>query len=141
MQPEVDTIAHVIQLSVAPVFLLTAVVAMLGVLTNRLARAIDRTMVLEDQVGETPAEARDLLDRELKLHSRRIRIIYGAMALCTLCGLLISGVVITLFAGALLAISIAIPIAVQFVAAVLALIGALIAFLKEVHLATTHHPR
>lgn len=35
-------IAHVIQLSIAPVFLLSGVSAMLGVLSNRLGRIIDR---------------------------------------------------------------------------------------------------
>lgn len=107
-------------------------------LTNRLARAIDRTSVLEGQVAESSAEMRDLLERELKVHSRRITIIYGAMVLCTLCALMISGVVVTWFAGAFLAVSVAIPIAVQFIAAMLAFIAALIAFLREVHLATTH---
>ena len=124
MQPEVSTIAHVIQLSVAPVFLLTAVSAMLGVLTNRLARAIDQTIILEGRVAEASVDMRDLLDRELKVHSRRITTIYGAMGLCTLCALMISGVVLTLFAGAFLAVSVAIPIAVQFIAAMLAFIGA-----------------
>lgn len=138
MQPDVSTIAHVIQLSVAPVFLLTAVAAMLGLLTNRLARAIDRAVVLEDQVPEMSVDLRDHLEREFKLHSRRIATIYLAMGLCTLCALMIAGVVVTLFAGAFLAISVAIPVAVQFIAAMLAFIGALIAFLREIHLATTH---
>jgi hypothetical protein len=138
MQPEVNTIAHVIQLSVAPVFLLSAVAGMLGVLTNRLGRAIDRTSVLEGRVAEGPADKRDLLHRELKVHSRRITTIYGAMLLCTLCALMISGVVVTLFAAAFLAVSAAIPIAVQFIVAMLAFIGALLAFVREVHLATTH---
>ena len=38
---DVTSIAHVIQLSIAPVFLLTAVGAMLGVLSSRLSRAVD----------------------------------------------------------------------------------------------------
>jgi hypothetical protein len=45
--PQVSTVAHVIQLAVAPVFLLTGVSALLGVLTNRLARIIDRARALE----------------------------------------------------------------------------------------------
>ena len=40
-------IAHVIQLSVAPVFLLSGIGAMLAVMTNRVARVIDRARALE----------------------------------------------------------------------------------------------
>lgn len=49
MPPEsgLTEIAHVIQLAVAPVFLLTGVAGILSVLTNRLARIIDRARVLE----------------------------------------------------------------------------------------------
>jgi hypothetical protein len=35
-------IAHAIQLAIAPVFLLTGVAGLLGVMANRLARVIDR---------------------------------------------------------------------------------------------------
>jgi hypothetical protein len=52
---EVNQISHVIQLSVAPVFLLTGVGAMLNVLSNRLSRAVDRAAALRPA---TPAPAR-----------------------------------------------------------------------------------
>ena len=42
----VTTIAHAIQLAVAPVFLLTGVASILSVLTNRLSRIIDRSRFL-----------------------------------------------------------------------------------------------
>ena len=48
-------IAHVIQLSVAPVFLLSGIGAMLAVMTNRLARVIDRARALEAKVTADPA--------------------------------------------------------------------------------------
>ena len=44
---EISPIAHVIQLSVAPVFLLSGIGAILAVMTNRLGRIIDRARVLE----------------------------------------------------------------------------------------------
>ena len=46
-------IAHLIQSSVAPVFLLTGVAAMLGVLTNRLARIVDRARTLLDPTRDS----------------------------------------------------------------------------------------
>ena len=40
-------VAHAIQLAVAPVFLLSAIGAILAVMTNRLSRIIDRARILE----------------------------------------------------------------------------------------------
>ena len=52
-------LAHGIQLAVAPVFLLTAIAAMLGVVSGRLARIIDRARVLEQRLpGRKPDPAR-----------------------------------------------------------------------------------
>ena len=47
-QSNIPDLAHVIQLAVAPVFLLTALSTMLAVLTNRLSRVVDRTRKLGD---------------------------------------------------------------------------------------------
>ena len=48
-----DTVSHGIQLSVAPVFLLTAVSGMIGVVSGRLARIIDRARHVEQRVHGT----------------------------------------------------------------------------------------
>ncbi len=52
-----DTVTHGIQLAVAPVFLLTAVAAMIGTVAGRLARIIDRARLLEDRIEAAPAGA------------------------------------------------------------------------------------
>lgn len=134
----VSSIGHVIQLSVAPVFLLTGVGAMLGVLSNRLARTVDRARKLEVRYGEAAAAEQDSLRGELRLQARRARMIYAAMSLCALCALLICSVIVALFASAFLPADFALLIAVLFVGAMLAFIGALSVFLREVHLATTN---
>jgi len=141
MEPiiEVSSIGHVIQLSVAPVFLLTGVGAMLGVLTNRLARTVDRARTLESRYASAAAAEQESLRRELKVQAHRWRLIYIAMSLCALCALLICSVIVALFASAFVGGGgFAVPIAVLFVAAMLAFIGALLVFLREVHLATTN---
>jgi len=51
----ITAVAHAIQLSVAPVFLLSGIGAMLAVMTNRLSRIIDRARVLEAQLCTTTA--------------------------------------------------------------------------------------
>ena len=51
-QTDINHITHVITLAIAPVFLLTAVGTLIGVLANRLARIVDRIRVLEDLLHE-----------------------------------------------------------------------------------------
>src|SRR5262245_36810545 len=98
---DVTSIAHVIQLSIAPVFLLTAVGAMLGVLSNRLSRAVDRARTLEARVKTATDAEPPILGRQLTALGRRIRIIYSAMVLCAVCALLICSVIVMAFASAL----------------------------------------
>jgi hypothetical protein len=136
---EVSQISHVIQLSVAPVFLLTGVGAMLSVLSNRLGRAVDRARHFEMKYATAHETEQQSLVFELNLHSRRCRLIYAAMAMCVFCALLICSVIVALFASAFVAANgLALAIASLFVAAMLAFITALVVFLREVHLATSN---
>lgn len=135
----VTSVAQVIQLSVAPVFLLSGVGTLLIVLTNRLARIVDRTRALEAQQPlSSPPPAEDAPgSRELdKLH-RRGYIIDWAVSLATVAALLICCVVGILFVGAFLDVHVARSVALCFVAAMAALIGALLCFLREILLATS----
>ncbi len=133
----VTTIAHAIQLAVAPVFLLTGVAAILSVLTNRLARIIDRSRFL--QSGSLPAvKTNQAIQVELKSLRQRARLIHWAIGLCTTCLLLICSVVAVLFLGSFFALNMAVVIASLFVAAMLCLIMALLNFICEIYLATAH---
>lgn len=134
--PALD-IAHVIQQAVAPVFLLSGVAAMLNVLTSRLARVIDRARQFEKDYHDLPPgrERHDMRDR-LAMLSRRSRLSNLAITLCTVCALLICLVIMTLFVSALLDVSGSRWIAALFIVAMLALIGGLLAFLKEISIAT-----
>jgi Protein of unknown function (DUF2721) len=126
----------VIQLAVAPVFLLTGVSGLLGVLTNRLARIIDRARQLEDRLISVSEEQADRIHRELRSLSRRGRLINTAVSLCTMCALLICAVIVALFVGAFLKTDLSIPIGLIFTAAMLALFSGLVNFLREIHVAT-----
>jgi hypothetical protein len=136
-ESQVTAIAHVIQLAVAPVFLLTGVGAVLAVLTQRLARIIDRARVLEERLPVASEEGRAHDLGELGLLSRRARLMNRAIGLCTTCALLICAVIVTLFVGAFLKTDVALAIGLLFVAAMLALFGGLLMFLDEIRLATT----
>lgn len=132
----VASVAQVIQLSVAPVFLLSGVGTLLVVLTNRLARIVDRTRALEGGLGELP-DAPPAVNAEVDMLHRRAHLINWAVSLSTLAALLICCVVGVLFVGAFLDVHLARAVALCFVAAMGAMIGALLCFLREILFATS----
>ncbi|WP_446809112.1 DUF2721 domain-containing protein [Methylomonas sp. 2BW1-5-20] len=128
----IPTVAHVIQQAVAPVFLLTGVAGILGVLTNRLGRTVDRFRLLCKLNG---AEAEEY-HGEMRTLVRRAHWIHLAITLCTTCALLICMSIVAMFLGVELAIDLSDAVSLLFVAAMLALIGGLLCFLREITLAT-----
>ena len=139
MPSDIDTIAHAIELALAPVFLLVAVGAMLNVLTTRLSRAVDRTRVLHGRMHTNDSGA-DSIEDELAILTRRMRIINFAVILCVLCALLICSVVAIIFLASIVSIAVTAPIVWCFVGAMSSLIGALLCLLREIYLATMKMP-
>lgn len=131
--PVID-IAHLIQSSVAPVFLLSGVAATLGVLTNRLSRIVDRARRLEEQLAGTPPPAHQL-HADLRVLARRANYINIAISLSTIAALLVALVVVTLFANAFFASELGAVIALLFVGAMVCLSAAYVAFFVEVRIA------
>jgi hypothetical protein len=130
-------IARLIQTALAPVFLISGVASTLIVLTNRLARAVDRARRLEDRLdsSQPPADA-DEVDSELRVLARRAFYINGAITMCAISAVLVALVVVALFANAFFEAHMAVTIAVLFVGAMLFLTAAFLAFLIEVRIAT-----
>ena len=129
-------IAHVIQVAVAPVFLLSAVAGTLAVLTNRLARIIDRARLLEASLPTDIGPATAAVQSELRVLTRRAWFIHRAITLSTTCALLICLVIVALFVGVGLGRDLSRLIVVLFVAGLCAFIGAFVAFLFEIGAAT-----
>ena len=127
-------VTHVIQLAIAPVFLLTALGTLMNVLANRLGRAVDRRSVLNARVAELAGAPRSSADGELHILERRFRLIYAAIFLAVLSALLICLLIALAFVDALVSMDLARLVAVLFVLAMLALIGSLGAFLREIYL-------
>jgi hypothetical protein len=132
----ITAIAHVIQLAVAPVFLLTGIGAILNVMTSRLSRIIDRDRVLKKQLP-TEEAAIDLIEKELAALSLRGKYINWSITCSTISALLVSAVVAILFLGEFVNFNVAVPVGFLFIIAMVVLIVALILFLKEILLATT----
>ena len=133
---DISGIAHVIQLAIAPVFLLTGIAGLLGVMTNRLARVIDRARGLEDKLGSLDAAAAARAHAELAVFVRRARLASWAINFCTTAALLICADIATLFIDAFLETRLRWLVGALFVLTMVALIGGLISFLREVYLAT-----
>jgi len=131
----IAALSHVIQASVAPVFLLTGIGSILGVLANRLGRIVDRARFLEARPTDPLHFDHHATQVELVRLSERKRWVNRAITLCTVCALLICTVIATLFVGAFVSVDIGITVAVLFILAMLALIAALICFLREIYVA------
>jgi hypothetical protein len=138
MPPEsrISAIAHVIQLAIAPVFLISGVATLLSVLTNRLGRIVDRARVLEANL-DLPDQTKRAQALEDLIHlSTRARLMNLAITFGTICALLTCVTIAALFTGTFVSINLSRLITVLFIAAMLSLFLALLVFLREVLTAT-----
>ena len=136
MDIHLTDISHIIQLAIAPVFLLTGVGTKLAVLTNRLARIIDRSRVLEDRLSDGAGGSFADAQSELLTLYRRAHLINRAITLSTCCGLLVCVVIAALFIGDALRLGLATFIAFCFVLGMFSLIGSFVYLLREIFVAT-----
>lgn len=109
---------------------------MLAVLTNRLSRIIDRSRFLDAQLATSTPEGAAAMHAELRTLARRARYISHAIMLCTVTALLVCAVIATLFVGAFGGFDASVPVALLFVVAMVALIGGLLLFIREISIAT-----
>ena len=135
----ITAVAHAIQLSVAPVFLLSGIAAILAVMTSRLSSIIDRARALEARLPGAVPEAERALHGELATLSRRAKLISGSIALCTGTALLVCMVIVTAFLGVVfLRTDLSTPVALLFVTAMVTFFVGLVLFLREIFLATAN---
>jgi hypothetical protein len=137
MSTSVTDLAQVIQIVVAPIFMLTGIAGFLNVMSGRLGRIVDRARIMERRVQmiKNPDHL-EPSENELRNLWRRIKLINRSIGLCTASALFVCSVVVFLFLGDLLLFDLSKLIVTLFVIALLLLIFALLTFLKEVQLAT-----
>ena len=143
-EPHVPEIAGVIQLAVAPVFMLTAVGTIIAALNIRLGRAVDRRRDLEERLAGMSAEEAPFAREELAVIARRIRFVYLAILFAVVSGLFICLLIAGAFLGAFVRADLSYTLGAMFVFAVLALVCGLLFFLREIFLAVStprHVPR
>ena len=130
---DLTTIGHAIQLAVAPVFLVSGVSGLLAVLAHRLSRIIDRARLLETALVSPLAN--DQMHAELAALAHRAKLTNRAISLASTCALLICAVITILFLGVFAGFDASLPVGIVFIAAMVALMGALFSFLREVQVA------
>lgn len=137
----VTTISTLIQLSVAPVFLIAGVAGLLNVFAGRLIRIIDRLERLDTHIHYMEEKDPDYVEDERTAKKREFLLkrmvnINFAIFFCTATGLMVALVILTVFFSALLSFDSDAFIAVFFILAMFFLVISLILFLREIYFAT-----
>jgi len=128
-------ISHVIQLAVAPVFLLAGIGAFVNAFAVRLGRIFDRSRKLEERFPTSNPTQREKIRDELDMLARRSRTAYIGIALDVFAALLVCVLIASAFAGYFFGFEVRGIVAGLFIAAMLSLIGGLVAFLREIFIA------
>ena len=136
-EAHIPEISGVIQLAVAPVFLLTAIGTVIAALNIRLGRAVDRRRDLEGKVPSLPAAEVQGARKELEIIARRIHFVYLAILAAVTSGLFVCLLIAGAFLGAFVRADLSYTIGAMFIFAMLALIACLLLFLREIFLAVS----
>ena len=130
----VTTVAQIIQLAVAPVFLFAGIGAFLNVCAGRLARIIDRARSVEPMLLASRGAEHDRWLAEIRILDRRMVLVSRAIFLSVLAAVLTCAVVILLFAATLTGAHFGSAVALLFIASMLAVGLAFGVFLIETRL-------
>lgn len=137
LDPHLPEIAGVIQLAIAPVFMLTALGTVINALNLRLGRAVDRRRELEERLAAMSQTELPSAQDELATIARRIRFVYLAIVFAVISALFTALLIAGAFVGAFVRTDLSFTIAGMFVCAMVALIVCLLLFLREIFLAVS----
>jgi len=130
-----DMVAHIIQVALTPVFLLSGIATLLNVFSTRLARVADRVDQITKGIEETDAGKVTLLAVQLSHLRRRSLALDAAVLLAAFGGAATCASVLTLFVGALRDATVASVLFTTFGLAVMCTIGAIGCFTAEMLMA------
>lgn len=117
----VSTVAEVVRLAVAPVFLLSGIGAFLNVCASRLSRIVDRSREVEPRLLSSRGKEHDRWLGELRVLDRRMSLVSWAISLSVLSAVLICAVVVLLFGASLTRLHVATTIAWLFIGSMIAI--------------------
>ena len=131
---QAEQIGQVVQLSVAPVFLLAGVGAFLNVCAGRLSRIVDRSRDLEPLILASRGREHDRLVAEIRVLDKRMGLVSRAIFLSVLSALLTCAVVILLFTTGLTDLNFSTAVALLFIASMITIGAGFAIFLVETRL-------
>jgi hypothetical protein len=137
MTAPLNELVPVLQMAVGPVILISGVGLLLLTLTNRFARAVDRSRQLAREIQDLPHSDRHRLSEQVSILYRRAGLIRLAITMSAVSVLLASLLIISLFVTALMKLESGVWLSALFVGCMLALILSLLAFIREIHWSLT----
>ena len=126
-----DTVAHIIQLALTPVFLLSGIAALLNVFATRLARVADRVDQIAKEIEGSEPERVAILAVQLARLNRRSLALDVAVVLAAVGAAATCASVLTLFVGAVGNATVASVLFATFAFAVICTISAIMAYTAE----------
>ncbi|MBI3879504.1 MAG: DUF2721 domain-containing protein [Verrucomicrobia bacterium] len=129
----IESLTHVLQASISPVALVSGVGLLILSLTNRFSRVTDRLRELaaKGHVGDGGSVR---LDEQIAILLRRARLLRAAASCAAGCALLSSVEVLVIFVMAVFGVTLQHLVLALFAASLVSLIGALLLFLRDLHL-------
>jgi Protein of unknown function (DUF2721) len=131
--PSISELIPVIQTAIGPMILISGVGLLLLSMTNRLGRVIDRVRILSHGLDSEPEEIQKRKIEQLIILWRRARLIRLAITLTAVSALCAALLIILIFLLALLKLDTPWLMAGLFFICMSSLIGALIAFIKDIN--------
>jgi hypothetical protein len=135
MTDSADNVAHIIQIALTPVFLLSGIASLLGVFSTRLARVADRVDDVAEKFETATELERKRLENRLVYLRKRSHLLDAAVMLGTLGGAATCLAALLLFVGTLRDQT-GVSLFIAFGFALIFTMGALAAFLAEMLLAS-----
>ena len=130
------TTVELIQLSLAPVFLLVGIGQMVNVVTGRLARIIDRARWFEDLQEVSPEKITRRAENEIESLGRRMKFANWSITFLTGAAVTVCVDVILLLANGMMGMALDSSTLITFILSLILLTGGLLAFFLEVSVAT-----
>ena len=128
-------LANTIQLALAPAFLLNGIGIILGMLTGRLTRIVDRARAIEADFTPRGDPLHDFQVGERRILDRRMKVVNNAIFLATSSAVVLCTVVAAMFVARLAGFGFARTLATMFALSLILLIMSLALFLVEVRMA------
>jgi anti-sigma-K factor RskA len=129
-----DKLIPTLQVAIGPVILISGVSLLLLSMTNRLGRAIDRARLLTETHRKGTEEDRARAKGQMEILWQRAKLIRAGIVWAASAVLLVAVLIISLFISTLLGWETGVVIAILFGSSMVALVMALVYFIRDINL-------